>query len=77
MLSDRVKRNIWLTFAILSIGIIIDRAIGVADGSVEWWGLVCAVIITFFCAKSYFCYRKKVKDTAAIRQKRQEDIRHS
>lgn len=77
MLSDRAKRNVWLTFAILSVGIIIDRVIGVADGSAEWYSLVCAFIITLFCVKTYICYRKKVKVSATLRQKRQEDIRYS
>lgn len=39
MLSNKVKQNIWLTLAILSVGCIIDRAIRVIDGSVEWWNL--------------------------------------
>ncbi|MDE6655032.1 MAG: hypothetical protein K2K37_11680 [Muribaculaceae bacterium] len=60
MMSDRVKRNIWLTLSILSVGIILDRTIRVADGSVEWWNLVCAIIIAFFCTRNYLCYRRKV-----------------
>lgn len=35
MFSNKVKRNIWLTLAILSVGCIIDRAIRVIDGSVS------------------------------------------
>jgi len=31
------------------------------DGSVEWWNLITAVVITAFCIKFYFCYRKQVK----------------
>ncbi len=61
MLSNKVKCNIWLTLAILSIGCIIDRTIGVIDGSVEWWNLVAAIVITAFCTKFYLCYRKQVK----------------
>lgn len=61
MLSNKVKRNIWLTLAIMSVGCIIDRAIRVIDGSVEWWNLVSAIVITALCAKFYFCYRKQVK----------------
>lgn len=61
MLSNKVKRNIWLTLAILSVGCIIDRAIRVMDGFVEWWNLITAVVITAFCIKFYLCYRKQVK----------------
>lgn len=61
MLSNKVKRNIWLTLAILSVGCIIDRAIRVIDGSVEWWNLVATIVITAFCTKFYICYRKQVK----------------
>lgn len=61
MLSNKVKRNIWLTLAILSVGCIIDRAIRVIDGSVEWWNLVATIVITAFCTKFYLCYRTQVK----------------
>lgn len=61
MLSNKAKRNIWLTLAILSVGCIIDRAIRVIDGSVEWWNLVATIVITAFCIKFYLCYRKQVK----------------
>lgn len=61
MVSNRVKRNIWLTLAVLNIGAIADRAIGVADGSSEWWQLVSPIVIFLFCIKFYLCYRKQVK----------------
>ncbi len=61
MLSNKVKRNLWLTLAILSLAAVVDRAIKVADGSVEWWNLVSAIAITAFCTKFYLCYRKQVK----------------
>lgn len=61
MFSNKVKRNIWLTLAILSVGCIIDRAIRVIDGSIEWWNLVATIVITAFCTKFYLCYRKQVK----------------
>lgn len=61
MLSNKVKRNIWLTLAILSVGCIIDRVLRVIDGSVEWWNLITAVLITAFCTRFYLCYRKQVK----------------
>lgn len=61
MLSNKVKRNIWLILAILSVGCIIDRAIRAIDGSIEWWNLVATILITAFCTKFYLCYRKQVK----------------
>lgn len=61
MLSNKVKRNLWLTLAILSLAAVVDRAIKVADGTVEWWNLVSAIVITVFCTKFYLCYRKQVK----------------
>lgn len=61
MLSNKVKRNIWLTLAILSVGCIIDRTVRVINGSVEWWSLVMAIVITAFCTKFYVCYRRQVK----------------
>lgn len=61
MLSNRVKRNIWLTLSTLSIDCIIDRTVRVIDGSAEWWSLASAIVITAFCTKFYLCYRKQVK----------------
>ena len=61
MLSNRVKRNIWLTLTIMSGLTVIDRAVRIVDGSVEWWSLLSSIIITALCAKFYMCYRKQVK----------------
>ena len=61
MLSNRVKRNIWLTLAILSGLAIIDRTIHIVMGELEWWQLVSVIIITAFCIKFYLCYRKQVQ----------------
>ncbi len=61
MVSNRVKRNIWLTLAVLNVGAIANRAIGVADGSLEWWQLVSTIVIFLFCIKFFLCYRKQVK----------------
>ena len=36
MLSNRIKRNIWLTLTIMSGVAIIDRTVRVAEGSVGW-----------------------------------------
>ncbi len=61
MLSNRVKRNIWLTLTILSALTIIDCTVRVVEGSVEWWNLLSAVIVTALCGKFFMCYRKQVK----------------
>lgn len=37
MISNRVKRNIFLTLAVMSAITVIDRAIRLAMGHVEWW----------------------------------------
>lgn len=62
MISNRVKRNIWLTLAILSLGTVVERAIRVADGSIGWWDLIASILITAFCTKFYLSYRRKVKE---------------
>ena len=61
MLSNRVKRNIWLTLSVLSIGPLTDRIIRCANGTLEWWSVVATVIITAFCIKFYLDNRRKVK----------------
>ena len=61
MLSNRIKRNIWLTLTIMSGLTVIDRAVRIVDGSVEWWILLSSIIITALCTKFYMCYRKQVK----------------
>lgn len=61
MISNKVKRNIWLALTIMSGLTVIDRAVRIVDGSVEWWNLLSAIIITALCAKFYICYRKQVK----------------
>lgn len=61
MISNKVKRNLWLTLAIMSVVVVVDRSIRMIDGSLEWWNLASAFIITAFCTKFYLCYRKQVK----------------
>ena len=61
MISNKVKRNVWLTLAIMSTACTADRAIRVADGSLEWWNLVTTIIITGLCTKFYLCYRRQVR----------------
>lgn len=62
MISNKVKRNVWLTLAIMSTACIADRAIRVAGGSLEWWNLVAVIIITALCTKFYLCYRRQVRE---------------
>lgn len=62
MISNKVRRNIWLSLAILSLGTIVDRAIRVSDGTAEWWNLASAIVITALCIKFYLCYRRQVKE---------------
>lgn len=61
MINNKIRRNIWFVLAILSLGVIIDRAIRVADGTAEWWNLASAIVITALCTKFYLCYRRQVK----------------
>ena len=62
MISNRVKRNVWLVLAVMSVGAVVDRAIRVAEGTVEWWNLVSAIVITAFCVEFYLCCRREVKN---------------
>lgn len=62
MLSNRVKRNLWLTLSVISIGPLADRILRCIDGTLEWWSVVCTAIITTFCFRFYLCYRRKVRE---------------
>lgn len=61
MISNKVKRNLWLTLSIMSVIVVIDRSIRVIDGLLEWWNLASAIVITAFCTRFYLCCRKQVK----------------
>ena len=61
MLNDRIRRNIWLALTVMSVAVIIDRLVTVIDGTIEWPGLLCALIIFAFCTRSFLCYRRKLK----------------
>ena len=52
----------WLVLSVMSVGVVINRAIRVAEGTVEWWDLVSAMVITAYCVKFYLCYRREVKN---------------
>lgn len=62
MISNKVRRNFWLTLSILSTVTIVDCAIRLASGEVEWWSLALDMVITALCVKFYLFYRKQVKN---------------
>lgn len=62
MVSNRVKRNIWLALSVMSLAVIIDRAIRFADGSVQWWSLLSSVVICLCCVRFYLIFRREVKE---------------
>ena len=57
MLSNRVKRNIWLTLTILSFLMIPDRCARVVNGRT----LLVTIALFAICEHFYMCYRKQVK----------------
>lgn len=61
MLSNKVKRNIWLTLSILSLAAVVDRAVRLVSEGSDWGSLACAVVITVFCIRYYLYYRRQVK----------------
>ncbi|GFI67758.1 hypothetical protein IMSAG192_01293 [Muribaculaceae bacterium] len=61
MLSNRVKRNIWLTLTILSFLMIPDRCARVVNGITHWWTLLVTIALFAICEHFYMCYRKQVK----------------
>lgn len=61
MISNRVKRNIWCTLTVLSIFAVVDRIIRVADGSIEWWNVITAVVMTALAARFYWIFRREVR----------------
>lgn len=61
MIGNKLKRNLWLTLSVMSVIAVVDRSIRVVDGSLEWWNLASAIVITAFCTRFYLCCRKQVK----------------
>lgn len=61
MLGNKVKRNIWLTLFVFALVAVVDRAVRVADGRLEWWNLISVFVIAAFCGKFYLCYRRQVR----------------
>ena len=61
-MTDKTRSYIWLAFALLSLICVADQAIDMIRGDKKWWHLVTLIVITAFCTKYYFCYRKKAQD---------------
>ncbi len=61
MISNKTKRNIWLTLAVLAAVTSIARVIDAFMGNVKWWDLISVFVILAFCIKYYLCYQRKVK----------------
>lgn len=61
MISNKIKRNIWLTFGIVSFVCVMSIAVKVYDGTSEWWQLVCSVVICGVIFRLFSIYRKQVK----------------
>ena len=61
MISNKVKRNIWLTLSIVSLMCVISRGIKVLDGTAEWWQLFYTTVVFAVIFRLYMAYRKQVK----------------
>lgn len=60
MISNRVKRNICLTLAIMSAICSIDRAIRAFTGNMEWFYPVTGICITAVWFVLWLRYRREV-----------------
>lgn len=67
MMSDRIKRNIFFSFAIIGVVVTVLRVIDLIEGTGEWRSVVSAVVIYCCCFRFYLNYRRKV-----MRKKSQE-----
>lgn len=61
MVSNKVKRNIFLTLSVIGTGILAARIFDFATGAAEWWQPAVSAIILACCIKFYLNYRKAVK----------------
>ncbi len=61
MVSNKVKRNIWLLLTINGIGVIAARIFEAITGG-EWWPILSAAVLTIVTLKMYISYRKAVKE---------------
>lgn len=64
--SNRVKRNIWLTLTILGALVIVSRILGpVMSGAMtghDLFGIFGAIVITVCSFAKFRIYRRQVKD---------------
>jgi len=58
MLSNRVKRNAWLTFAIISAVSLIARTWQFIMHEEQWYDVLSCAVITALCFKFFLDYRK-------------------
>lgn len=61
MISNKTKQNISLVLVVLNTLLAVERAIGVADGSAEWWQLASAAALTAVSVKMFICHRREVR----------------
>ncbi len=61
MISNKTTKNISLVLVVLNTLLAVERAIGVADGSAEWWQLASAVALTAVSVKMFICHRREVR----------------
>lgn len=60
-LTDKTRSYIWMVLAILSLICVISRVVDFIQGDKEWWHLVSSIVMTAFCTRFYFCYRRKAQ----------------
>lgn len=64
--SNRVKRNIWLTFTVMGCLIVVSRILDpVMSGAIaghDWFDIFGAVVITLCAFVNFKIYRNMVKD---------------
>lgn len=61
MISNKVKRNIWLTLGVVSLVCVMAVAVKVYEGTSEWWQLLCSAVICGVIFRLFWIYRKQVK----------------
>lgn len=62
MISNKFKRNFWLTLTILGVFVVVSRIIGVTTGEDELWELLTSICVNIVILRLYISYRKSVKE---------------
>lgn len=62
MISNKFKRNFWLTLTILGVFVVVSRIIGVTTGEDKWWELLSSICVSLVMLRLYLSYRKAVKE---------------